>query len=387
MSTKRNLNARVIALCASLSVAGLAGFALAMPAAATDVGDEAAFRAAWTNAAETQIDLTADITLTCGGGGVATRNSATPITVDGHGFTITQTCANNRVLEQNNFDGTITFVAVTITGGTFGANGAGIHSLAPVELVDAVVTGNTAGGSGGGILGFQGVTVTRSTISGNGAGDNGGGITAGSMTIVDSTFSGNSAGENGVGGAIFSFTNEAENAQLNVTNSTFSGNTAGSEGGAIRAEDLTLVYATMAGNTAPDGANLNVSNLASFGSVVALPQGGANCIVSDVATSNGYNFSDDDSCGFTAATDQQGAGDPGLGALAANGGPTQTRLPAVGSPLIGAIPDASCQDDGAAGVTADQRGVIRPQPAGCDIGAVEVEAPVAPIFLEPTFTG
>jgi predicted outer membrane repeat protein len=379
---------RALAVLGVVAIAGVTGLTVSAPAGAVDVGDEAAFRAAWTNPAETRIDLTADITLTCGGGGVAARNSATPITVDGHGFTITQTCANNRVLEQNSFDGTITFVAVTITGGDFGANGAGIHSLATVEVIDTVITGNTAGGSGGGILGFGQVNATRSTFSGNTAGDNGAAITGGSMNIVDSTFSGNNAGADGVGGAIFSFSNDPENTQLHVTNSTFSGNTAGDQGGAIQAEDLTLVYVTLAGNTSPNGANLNAANLTSFGSVVALPQGGDNCDVGDATTSNGYNFSDDDSCGFTAGTDQQGAGDPGLGELAANGGPTETRLPAAGSPLIGAIPDASCQADGASGITADQRGVARPQPDGCDIGAVEVEGAVpAPVVLEPTFTG
>jgi hypothetical protein len=60
--------------------------------------------------------------------------------------------------------------------------------------------------------------------------------------------------------------------------------------------------------------------------------------VAPVTVSNGYNFSDDASCGFTSGTDLQNAGDPGLGPLAANGGPTLTRSPLPGSPLIDAIP-------------------------------------------------
>jgi hypothetical protein len=49
-------------------------------------------------------------------------------------------------------------------------------------------------------------------------------------------------------------------------------------------------------------------------------------------------------------------------------------LPLTGSPLIDAIPAASCQADGAAGITTDQRGFARPDAASpnCDIGAVEV---------------
>jgi len=71
-----------------------------------------------------------------------------------------------------------------------------------------------------------------------------------------------------------------------------------------------------------------------------------------------------------------------------NGGPTQTLLPQPGSGLIDAIPVASCQADGASGITTDQRGVARPQGAGCDSGAVEVAVPVAtPIVVTPSFTG
>jgi hypothetical protein len=162
---------------------------------------------------------------------------------------------------------------------------------------------------------------------------------------------------------------------------------------------VSLVYATVVANTAPTGANIEIlafDSLTSFGSAVALPQGGgANCGFEPppVTTSNGFNFSDDASCGFTAGTDQQNAGDPGLGALADNGGPTQTRLPLPGSPLIDAIPVASCQADGASGITTDQRGVTRPQGPGCDIGAVEVDvagpaaAPAAPVAGAPRFTG
>ena len=77
--------------------------------------------------------------------------------------------------------------------------------------------------------------------------------------------------------------------------------------------------------------------------------------------------------------------DPVLGALANNGGPTQTLLPLTGSPLLDAIPPASC------GAAVDQRGITRPQGTGCDIGAVEVEvvtpAPAQAAVVTPKFTG
>ena len=85
-------------------------------------------------------------------------------------------------------------------------------------------------------------------------------------------------------------------------------------------------------------------------------------------TSSGFNFSSDDSC--TTYFNQ--AGDQNdhlihLGPLANNGGFTLTHLPLP--PIlsnVGPIDQGSCTSG-----TFDQRGVIRPQGAACDIGAVE----------------
>jgi hypothetical protein len=62
----------------------------------------------------------------------------------------------------------------------------------------------------------------------------------------------------------------------------------------------------------------------------------------------------------------------GLGALANNGGPTDTHLPDPGSPLVDAGDPAGCTDEKGGPLLADQRGVTRPQGSRCDIGAVEV---------------
>ncbi len=99
-----------------------------------------------------------------------------------------------------------------------------------------------------------------------------------------------------------------------------------------------------------------------------------------VLMSGGHNLGDDGTCGLTDPTDLPNT-NPMLGPLQHNGGPTETHALLPGSPAIDAIPPADCRwdDDGDPGtpevpLATDQRGVARPQGAGCDIGAVEVTA-------------
>ncbi len=68
-------------------------------------------------------------------------------------------------------------------------------------------------------------------------------------------------------------------------------------------------------------------------------------------------------CGSPAVTK-----DPNLGALTNNGGPTQTFALLPGSPAIGASDNTNCPGS-------DQRGIVRPQGAFCDIGAYEYKEP------------
>jgi hypothetical protein len=215
-------------------------------------------------------------------------------------------------------------------------------------------------------------TLIRTTVTGNSSTDRSGGIGADTVTLINSTVTANAA--NGAAEGDF-----------------------GGTGGGVYANTVHLVYSTVVGNTAARAANVAAyESSASFGSVVSGPIGSANCGGPGTFASNGYNFSDDASCNFTGTGDKQDAGSPGLGALGPNGGPTLTMLPQTGSPLLDAIPAANCQDDGASGVTTDQRGVTRPQGNGCDIGAVEVEVssvpltpltPVTPVAAAPRFTG
>jgi hypothetical protein len=434
---KRNMRRRATCLAglAALVSAGLA--LLASPAGAITVSTEAELQAAFADANETSIVLANSIDLTCAGGGDLDRNSATALTVDGNGFTIRQTCPGERVMQKAG-SGALSLNGVTITGGTNSSgNGGGILSSGPVTLTDSVVTGNTTAANGGGIATNPGnLTITNSNVTSNTASEDGGGanVQGGALDVTDSTFNNNTA-TNGSGGA--AFRDGSVGGGVMLVRSTLDGNQAptpgqgsgaidalqpltainstvtrnsGNTGGLAQAgsgQNLTLVYSTVAGNTSISSGAANVAkasaSIVTFGSVIGLPQGGPNCSFSGATTtSNGFNFSDDASCGLTGAGDTQNGGDPGLGALADNGGPTQTRLPLPGSPLVDAIPPDSCQADGAAGITTDQRSLPRPALNGCDIGAVEVQpaqpgppspaqpgppSPPVPVPGAPRFTG
>jgi hypothetical protein len=355
----------VLAGSVALATAGLAGL-LAAPAAAVTVSDEAELRAAFTNASETQIDLDSDINLVdCSDAtavGEVRRNSNTALTIDGHGFQVRQTCPTAGVFGQSG-GAAITFQNIFITGGHQDNNdtcyGGGIRASAPIIVLNSSVVGNSAACAGGGISVGSSLTVRNSTISSNSTAGEGGGIfqSAGpdaTFTMVNSTVTDNDTSSDNAGGGVRFF-------------------------GAA-----TIVYSTIVNNTAINEANLSgytggPASLTIFGTVVALPLGGgANCAGLGTPTTS-YNWDDDGTCSFTGTGDHSNAGDPGLAALASNGGPTETRQPLSGSPLIDAIPTGSCQNDGATGITTDQRSLPRPAQNGCDIGAVEVQpAPPPP---------
>jgi hypothetical protein len=306
-----------------------------------------------------------------------------PITLGGSALSYTGT-GNLTVLGNGAFiDGNDASAVISVSTGS------------TLEIDDLTVTGGNSG-SGAGVRngGAGDVKIVRSEIAGNTASGFGAGVSAWGVTVVDSTISNNTV-TNGDSAGI-----SADHAT--VINSTITGNSASTNGGGISVFGaVTLVYSTVVGNTSPLGANVYTfdeasSDLQSFGSVVTNPLGGGdNCAISG-GTSHGYNYSDDSSCGFTATGDVQDGADPQLNSLDNNGGPTETMAPLYrSSPLVDAIPVANCQDDGASGVTSDQRGVTRPQGSGCDIGAVEDEfvpplaplTPAAPVGVQPLFTG
>lgn len=291
-------------------------------------------------------------------------------------------------------DGLLSFIGSAATGN--GGPGVSCSACGDLVVTGSTISGNVPAGSttGGGILWNvdqdqpgegRTATITDSTVSGNTRTGAGGGLSVGiveltddpppaQIVIVRSTFDANtSTGADGRGGGIHAATGE-----VRIDNSTVSGNTAAVSGGGVSTStgDVFLRHATVAGNSAPTGANIGTGeDLDAFASIVAGGTGGGtDCAIAGTTVSAGYNVGGDTSCAFVGGpSDQSNVGDAQLAALAANGGPTQTRLPAATSPAGGVVPAAACTV-----FPIDQRGVARPAGADCEAGSVEIVEVSAP---------
>ena len=373
-----------------------------------------------------------------GGGGIYTDSSATltldNTTVSGNGITLglgsgglsggggilnngTLTIRNSLISGNSACGGPFrcvygnginNFGMLTITGTTLSANnssnlgpgyGGAIENFSTMTITSSVITGND-NGRGGGISNDGTMVLTNSTVSGNTAKFDGGGIlNSATATLIGCTISGNNVSEPGDigdpdgGGGVYNGGN------LQVTNSTFSNNTTNNVGGGILdthsfGGGSVLTNTTFSGNSA-----LSANNIANIffqqtdnddnpiggpGSVVlrntiVASTAGQNCTTRgflffgnffEPITDGGYNLENGNTCGFTAASKINT--DPLLGPLQNNGGATQTQALLPVSPAIDA---GSCTDLNGNAVTADQRGVARPQGVTCDIGAYEYIPP------------
>jgi predicted outer membrane repeat protein len=307
--------------------------------------------------------------------------------------------------------------AVDVAGSTFDHNAAedGVGGVfetfdATSHIATSLFTGNTAA-VGGGIAVSADTAVVTSSGLGISAAVNSSGVafhvgaetsslktdavhalqSGPGVNVTSSTFTGDHAVAGGsiAGGEKIEVVNGAVtqlegDAAVTATNVTFTGEKAADSGGAIAVPGGTvaLTYVTAADNGAADGAQVQASQLTSYGSLFGPPSSGSNCSIG-ASNSSGFNYSTDASCGLNGASDSQHGSDPNLNALGAFGGPTPTRPPMAGSSLVDAISASACDPT----IRVDQRGFTRPQPgtlgalAACDIGAVEITAPL------PTFTG
>ena len=270
---------------------------------------------------------------------------------------------NNQTLVENS-----TFSGNTVGGGQNGQGaaiwstgdpvlGGGIWTVnankTTLTVSNTTIANNTASQQGGGIwLGRHpnGINISSTTLSGNTATNSNGGAIAvgdnGKLNITNSTISGNQVkGAYSMGAGI-----AAVSGQTTITNTTIANNTASWQGGGIiTTVPMTLKNTIVANNIAKNGGNpWNVKH---------------NC--TGPVTDGGKNIQ------FTSLNPNSkecGAAipmvNPKLGALANNGGSTQTMALLAGSPAINAGINAGCP-------ATDQRGVTRPQGSVCDIGAFE----------------
>jgi CSLREA domain-containing protein len=227
--------------------------------------------------------------------------------------------------------GTLTVSQCTLSG-NFAPEGGGIYNAGTLAVSQSTLSGDSAG-YGGGISNLGTLTVSQSTLSGNVAVFGGGIHNEGMATVSQSTLSGNSAST----GSDTSFGGGIDNlGTLTVSQCTLSANTAGSGGvgGIVNAGTLMLNNSIVANSTGPDIGN-----------------GGS--------ITGSHNLIEDGSGGLSDTI----IGDPLLGPLADNGGPTKTHALLAGSPAI----DAGSNLLVPAGVNTDQRGAGR-------IGAVDIGA-------------
>jgi CSLREA domain-containing protein len=274
---------------------------------------------------------------------------------------------------------------MTITGGdsTGGGSaqgigmGGGVYNQGTATLERLRMVANRSDG-GGAVFSIPGTFITiRSSLLANNRAVEGGAIRFDSGgELVNSTVTGNVlepvpadyaerpkrlvtlADElSGYGGGI----DHRGGNDVAIVSSTITGNHALKGGGGVNSGQG---YAPVTEETSLGRVRLRNSIVAQNTSEA----GPANChVAAQVIESTGHNLDSDGSCFLTAAGDLPRR-DPLLGPLAGNGGPTETLAPRPGSPAIDAGAADGCPQ-------ADQRGVARPQGAGCDIGAFESVPP------------
>jgi beta-glucanase (GH16 family) len=255
------------------------------------------------------------------------------------------TLSLDRVVVSNNVESSAGPASFNLGGGGI-YNGDG----ATLNLTDSTVSNNsTVAQPGGGIYGFfnSTINITRSTVSNNVGGDVAGGLRSlGNANVINSTFTGNTSTA-WHGGAMF-----LTDGNITVSNSTIFGNNspANTAGGLMVATFGAPVNVTIADNVIADNGTYNCQI-----------EGGGTAVLA----SSGGNVNTDASCSLIASDQDVGAGGALVGALTDNGGPTQTHALSGGSPAVDSAV-GSCP-------AIDQRGVARPQGAGCDAGAFELE--------------
>ena len=282
---------------------------------------------------------------------------------------------------------TLTDTTISANYGAYGG-GVGASSGASVSLLNSTISSNIARYGGGLRTESSSIALTDSTVFKNAVSRKGGGIfvSSSTMNISSSTVSGNTATTDG--GGIFT-----ESGDLKITNSTVSGNSAKSKGGGVFVQTGTT--ATLLNNTlfnnkvVPDGifapidsggglyVEPAVTGLTLSNTVIAnsLPR---DCGGQKPGAGLNNWFQDISCAGINGIR-----GNPLLGRLEFNGGPTKTHAPLPNSGLEGGGNGFVCQVAPVNNI--DQRGKMRHNP--CFIGAVDEIIDPSSFFVVPLGNG
>ena len=263
--------------------------------------------------------------------------------------------------------GELTIINSTLSRNTAEEDGGGIYNQGELTILNCTIVNNNAQEGGGGIFnaGYGYLWIEDSTLSKNSTeGDGGGIINMGYLQVINSTFSENSAQ---FGGAIL---NHELSQHLFVENSTFSANEAEANGGGIHnLGNLFIGNSTLYGNIASYGGGIvNWSEFWFINTIIASSKDGDCVNIGAIHVESTQNLVQDGSCQVDDLSNI--SGDPMLGPLANNGGPTLTHALLPWSPAIDAVYEDYC-------LPTDQRGISRPLDGNgdgvrvCDIGAFE----------------
>ena len=248
------------------------------------------------------------------------------------------------------------------------SNGGAIYNVGTLTINNSSLGANRSGSFGGAIFNNGGtVTIKNTTIINNDA-LQGGGIwhSEGSVTIENSAIRTNRATAEGGGVHI-------DVGTVTVTNTTFYDNQAAGGGGGIymRGTNLTITNSTFTQNRANTaGALWNFAGTTKVKNTIFNDSRGTNGSGSSLncdgpaVISEGRNIVSDNSCVPNPSSVEDLLGtDPKLEAfINDNGSPTRSFMLLPDSPAIDYALDCP---------TTDQRGVVRPVGANCDVGAVE----------------
>ncbi len=253
--------------------------------------------------------------------------------------------------------GPITVAGVTLTGSSAAGGAIEDEEGAPLLVRDSALEGNAGGGAVR--LERAAMTISDSALQGNSGAAH---LSAASLTLERSSVTGNTAAA-----AI----EATEGASLALVDTTVAANDAGAALAAGAGTSLDVRWSTIDGGA---GTAVRATGAQSISLEGAILTGAAAlaCEGQETVATQAANVLHGGDSGCTVAGIAPTGADPLLGAPAQSG--LVTVLPLLrGSPALNAG-SASCPGSAVEGGALDERGMARPQGAGCDLGAFESAA-------------